>query len=184
MSRISRETAIKVIYWNVVAAVLVIALAASRVVRRHHAYDSLIVEIGRAYKVDPRLVSAVIWQESRFDVVAVGDKGELGLMQVTEPAAREWAEAEDIASFRRGDLFNPETNIRAGTWYLARAINRWSEYSDPLPYALAEYNAGRSNALRWAENTGGKKRAFIEAITYPTTLHYLSSILRRYRGRV
>jgi soluble lytic murein transglycosylase-like protein len=41
--------------------------------------------------------------------------------------------------------------------------------ADPLPFALAEYNAGRSNAQRWALLCGTDDRAFIERITYPTT---------------
>ena len=184
MSTISRKTAIKVIYWNVVAAVIVVSLAAGSLVRRLHTHDALIVEISRERGMDPRLVSAVIWRESRFDVTAVGTKSEIGLMQVTEDAAKEWAEVEHRGNFRKRELFDPRTNIRAGTWYLNRAIDRWSHKSDPLPFALAEYNARHSNAVRWDADAKPGTRGFMAAVTYPTTRAYIQAILKRYRGRV
>ncbi|MFH1026391.1 MAG: lytic transglycosylase domain-containing protein, partial [Pseudomonadota bacterium] len=153
-------------------------------IRRIHQYDELIVRISTQRHLDPRLVAALIWKESRFRVDRVGTHNEVGLMQVTEDAAKEWARAEGVAGFSRNSLFNPTTNILAGTWYLARAISRWSDRDDPLPFALAEYNAGRSNAQRWAEAGGASGRKFWEAITYPTTKRYVQDILKRYRGRV
>lgn len=184
MRTVSRQTALQIIYWNVVLAVTIVSLAGVALVRRIHRYDDLIVRTGRECAVDPRLISALIWQESRFVADRVGTKGEIGLMQVTENAALEWAKDRRIKVFSKDVLFDPATNIQAGTWYLARAIRRWSDRPDPLPFALAEYNAGRSNAQRWAVDGGSNSRKFWEAITYPTTKRYVKDILKRYRGRV
>lgn len=184
MHSVSGRTALRIIYWNLVAAVMVVCLAGVSYLRRIHRFDVLIVQTGQAYQVDPRLVSALIWKESRFDPGVVGPKKEIGLMQVTETAGREWARSQGVPEFSRESLFDPVTNVQAGTWYLARAIRRWSHAADPLPFALAEYNAGRSNAQRWAAACGGDGRGFVEAITYPTTKKYVQDILRRYRGRV
>ena len=126
----------------------------------------------------------MIWRESRFDAARMGGKGEIGLMQVTEGAAQEWAEDRGVKSFVKSDLFDPRVNVQAGTWYLARAIKRWSTEADPLPYALAEYNAGRSRATRWAETADGNSRKFWEDIPFKTTKHYIRDILVRYRGKV
>jgi soluble lytic murein transglycosylase len=178
------RTALKIVYWNVVVAVSVVCLAGAAYVRRVHRYDQLIVQTGREYGVDPRLVSALIWRESRFDANCIGTRQEVGLMQVTETAGMEWAKNRGVNSFSRDSLFNPATNIQAGTWYLARAIRRWSDHSDPLPFALAEYNAGRSNTQRWAAIGGPNGRKFWDSITYPTTKRYVKDILKRYRGRV
>jgi soluble lytic murein transglycosylase len=72
-------------------------------------------------------------------------------------------------------------NLDIGCWYLRRAINRWTNSTaNPLPFALAEYNAGRSNALRWA--SGPKPfdpRQFVEKITYPTTRKYVRVVEER-----
>ena len=184
MRSIPLRTAWKIIYWNVVLAVLIVSFGSLRFLRRDHQYDRLIADVCRAQGVNPRLVSALVWEESRFKPRCVGKAGEIGLMQVTSVAAGDWARAQNNRAFSRNDLFNPETNLQAGTWYLARAIRYWSRvYPDPLPAALAEYNAGRSNAQRWAVGCSNS-RTFWEGISYPTTKRYIHNILKRYRGKV
>lgn len=148
---------------------------------RLHAYDKAIAEAAQAYGVDARLIRAVIWKESRFNPRRVGKLGEIGLMQVTPGAANEWAEFSQT-NCTRNDLFRPEINIRAGTWYLGRAIRYWSAKPNPLPYALAEYNAGRSNTLRWAAADNNDANKFWNAITYPVTRRYVQDVLADYRG--
>lgn len=175
---------IKTAYWIVAAMAVVAGLVTTVMMNRVHRYDQLIVRISREYDVDPRLISALIWKESRFDAAAVGGVGEIGLMQVTETVGHEWAAGHGREQFSGHDLFTPEINIRAGTWYLARAIEQWSNRPDPLPYALAQYNAGRSNALRWARDDNGDPQQFMERITFPGTKEYIEDILKRYRGRV
>ena len=150
---------------------------------RYHAYDDRIREASLPRGLDPPFVSALIWRESRFDASRRGKAGEIGLMQVRPDAAYEWARAHRSPAPGAGELLDPSTNLAVGTWYLARAVERWSGRADPLPYALAEYNAGRSNALRWAAaaNTNDA-RAFEAAITYGATRRYVREILHRYRG--
>lgn len=102
-------------------------------------------------------------------------------MQVNRLAAEEWAQAESLQSFRHQQLFDPAKNTLAGTWYLAKLLKRYAHTDNPLPYALADYNAGRSNVLRWnkgiaATNSG----AFIRQIDYPATRDYVRSIMKRY----
>ena len=118
--------------------------------QRFQQYDQLIRTVAEEHRIDPMLVKAVIWRESRFDPMKFGGAGERGLMQLTEGAAKEWAQDSRIADFRVEELMDPKVNVQAGTWYLARAMKRWSKQSDPVPFALAEYNAGASRAQRWA----------------------------------
>jgi len=159
---------------------------------RFHQYDSLIQSVANAYRVDPMLVKAVAWRESRFDWKKHGSHGERGLMQVSEKAADEWARENKIDNFRADQLFDPKTNLQAGTWYLRRALEHWKHQTDPLPFALAEYNAGASRAQRW---TGGNEVAdvpvkkFLQNIDFPRTRKYIDSIIERYefyqqRGRM
>ena len=159
---------------------------------RFHQYDSLIRSVANAYRVDPMLVKAVAWRESRFDWKKHGSHGERGLMQVSEKAADEWARENKIDNFRADQLFDPKTNLQAGTWYLRRALEHWKHQTDPLPFALAEYNAGASRAQRW---TGGNEVAdvpvkkFLQNIDFPRTRKYIDSIIERYgfyqqRGRM
>lgn len=151
---------------------------------REHRFDALVSEVAGLYDVPPKLVRAVIHRESRFNVTAIGRRGEVGLMQVTAGASAEWAAAESRPPPSTAELFVPDVNLRAGTWYLGRAIRRWAErVDDPLPYALAEYNAGPRHSERWASNASGSAE-FIERIDFPTTRRYVQDILRHYRGHV
>ncbi len=132
------------------------------------------------YHVAPALIASVIWQETRFRPYLMGRAGELGLMQVMPASAQEWAAFEHRAPVSRVDLLNPHTNVMAGTWYLHRAIDRWAGLPDALPHALAEYNAGRSNALRWDRSSHSRRTSFTNAISYPSTQRYVVEILRHY----
>ena len=149
--------------------------------QRFQQYDQLIRTVAEEHRIDPMLVKAVIWRESRFDPMKFGGAGERGLMQLTEGAAKEWAQDSRIADFRVEELMDPKVNVQAGTWYLARAMKRWSKQSDPVPFALAEYNAGASRAQRWA---GGDDivippNTFRENIDFPGTRKYVDQIMAR-----
>jgi soluble lytic murein transglycosylase len=159
---------------------------------RFHQYDHLIRSVAIEHHLDPMLVKAVVWRESRFDPRKYGSAGERGLMQVSEKAANEWARENKIDTFRADQLFDPKTNLEAGSWYLRRALERWKAQSDPVPFAVAEYNAGASRAQRWS---GGDTvaaipvRKFLQTIDFPGTRKYVESIIARYefyqrRGRI
>lgn len=150
---------------------------------RYHRYDDMIRQAASRYGVPPELIKAVIWRESRFDPRKVGGQGERGLMQITEPAAQDWASAEKIETFVPADLFDPKVNIEAGTWYLARALERWKDKDDPVPFALAEYNAGRTRVRRWVRESGRGEDAgagdLHGAMDFPQTKAYIASIMAR-----
>ena len=159
---------------------------------RFKQYDGLIRLVALEHRLDPMLVKAVVWRESRFDPNKNGSAGERGLMQVSERAAREWARENKIDNFHIEKLFDPKTNLEAGTWYLRRAFEHWETQSDPLPFALAEYNAGASRAQRWSGGNGAAAIApgtFLKRIDFPGTRKYVDSIIARYafyqqRGRM
>ena len=147
---------------------------------RERRYDALIVTAAQRYGVDPALVKAVIWRESRFDADARGRAGELGLMQIRESAAMEWAKAEHIPSFEHAACLDPATNALAGTWYLKKLLARYQNTDNPAAYALADYNAGRGNVLNWLTGSAATRSdAFVEQIGFPTTRDYVRSVLRR-----
>ena len=102
-------------------------------------------------------------------------------MQLQEKAAREWADAEHLQVFAHEHCFDPGTNTLAGTWYLRKLLRRYAQAEDPLPYALADYNAGRGNVLKWTQGAAAtNSAAFIEQIGFPGTKHYVRSVIRRY----
>ena len=148
--------------------------------RREHQAEVHILGAARRYGVDPALVKAVVWRESRFQAEARGAAGELGLMQVGSLAAREWAAAENLATSVRPDLLDPRVNTLAGTWYLAKLLRRYAATDRPEAYALADYNAGRANVRRWLGGPAAtNSTAFLAAMDFPTTRDYIHDILDR-----
>ncbi len=143
-------------------------------------FDPIIVSVARNEGVDPFLVRALIWRESKFDPLTHGQADEHGLMQVTPDVGEMWAKANKVADYKDDDLYTPETNIRAGTWYLNRALKHWSATDDPVTFALAEYNAGRTKAGKWVDPQAPLSHtAFLERITYPGTRKYVEYILTK-----
>jgi soluble lytic murein transglycosylase len=159
---------------------------------RFQQYDQLIQSVAVKNQVDPMLIKAVVWRESRFDAHKYGSAGERGLMQVSEKAANEWAKESRLENFRVEELFDPKTNLEAGSWYLSRALLHWQREEDPVPFALAEYNAGASRAQRWAGGEDARSmpsNTFRRNIDFPGTRKYVDSIIDRYafykrRGRM
>jgi soluble lytic murein transglycosylase len=149
---------------------------------REHRFDKQILAAGQKYGLNPALIKAVIWKESRFDHEARGSAGELGLMQIREPAAMEWAKAEKIMFFSHRELLDPQKNTYAGTWYLRKLLRRYPNTDNPLPYALADYNAGRSHVLRWNKGAAAtNSAAFLAAMDFPTTRQYILDISARFQ---
>ena len=148
--------------------------------QRERSQDAPILAAARCYGLAPSLVKAVVWRETWFDPNARGRAGEIGLMQLREPAAREWAEAERLINFHHEQLVDPGTNTLAGAWYLTKALRRYTHTDNPVPYALADYNAGRGNVLRWLHGAAVTNSAvFIEQIGFPSTRHYVETVLVR-----
>lgn len=150
---------------------------------RYHAYDAMIEDAARKNGVDPLLIKAMVWRESEFHPHKTGASGERGLMQIGEPAAADWARANQVETFKPTDLFSPRTNLEIGSWYLKQALNRWASKDDPVPFALAEYNAGRKRVDRWiadsktgADATAADLRGHID---FPSTSAYVEAIMKR-----
>lgn len=149
--------------------------------RLERSQDEPIRAAAQRYGLEPALIKAVVWRESHFHPSIRGRFGELGLMQLQDEAAREWAEAEHVSGFAHEQCLNPLTNTLAGTWYLRKLLRRYTLADNPLPYALADYNAGRGNVLKWNKGEAAtNSSAFIEQIGFPATRLYVQAVLRRY----
>ena len=86
---------------------------------RETRYDKIIVEAGKRNMVDPALLKAVIWRESKYNASEIGGKGEIGLMQImVDRAASDWARVKKYPLPSAGALYDPELNIEIGSWYL------------------------------------------------------------------
>ena len=150
---------------------------------RYQRYENEIQNVARKHQLDPLLIRAIVWRESDFHPDKTGTSGERGLMQVSEAAAEDWVRVKKVENFVPTDLFSPRTNLEIGTWYLKQALQHWASKDDPIPFALAEYNAGRRRVDRWIESTklGNAVTAddLRTTIDFPKTRHYVESILKR-----
>jgi soluble lytic murein transglycosylase len=175
------KSGVKRRWYAVVAVVLVvdmIGLAFYVKWQRNHRYDHHIRAAAQRYGVDAALVKAMVWRESRFDETARGGAGEIGLMQIRDLAAREWAADEKIPNFDHEHIIDPGSNTLAGTWYLAKMLRRYRNTDDPIPFALADYNAGRTKVREWLNGAAQtNSAAFLEAMTYPGTKDYIRTIM-------
>lgn len=157
-----------------------------------HRYDPLIERHARIYNLDDSLVWSLIYEETYFRPNAIGDAGEIGLMQVTPLVAGEWAKATGISHFEdqvennvAKVLSDPERNIQIGSWYLEKVRERYRRRPAETAMMLAAYNAGPSRVEEWTKDTNAdqiSEAEFIERIGIATTRAYVSSILERYRN--
>lgn len=142
-------------------------------------FDQVIFETAARHNIDPLLIKAIIKRESRFQYRSVGSKGEIGLMQLMPGAIQDW-ERVHKKSYKKTEVFNPAINIEIGTWYFAQAQSHWRKSANPNAYALAQYNAGRGNVLRWVKKLGSGDD-YSKVVQFPSTRKYIKVILEYYQ---
>ncbi len=148
---------------------------------RENRYDSVIKQVAKRHCIDSRFIKSVIWKESKFDALAVGGAGEIGLMQITTGAVTDWANYYKVKTPCKGLLFHPELNIEIGTWYLAKAFKHWHDYKRTEEIALCQYNAGRKQILNWEGWRPAKDTTdIISIIRIDSTKQYVIDIMNRY----
>ncbi len=109
---------------------------------RIYAVQDIVAAAAKAQGVDPTLINAVIWVESKFDRRARGPGGSLGLMQLMPKTAASLAKQLG----RKRDSYNPDFNIHAGTLLLAQLLAR---FDGDVTLALAGYNRGAGTVAKW-----------------------------------
>lgn len=117
-------------------------------------YDSIIQDCASQFNVDPNLVKAVVRVESDFNPNAVSSVGAEGLMQLMPST---------FNSLTSGDIFDPRTNVCAGTEYLAQQL---STFGGNVELALAAYNAGPGAVIKYNN----------QIPNYPETVNYVASV--------
>ena len=140
-------------------------------------YEQIVRGHARNYQLDPALLAAVIYQESKFKANARSSSGAIGLMQLLPDTAKGIALHTGGAHFRVDDLYNPEINIRYGAWYLRHLLQKYGDERT----ALAAYNAGQRNVDQWRRDGGGIE--FAETRAYVKRVEDLKQIYRDAYGK-
>ena len=138
-------------------------------------HEDIIRQQARDKALDPALIAAVIYQESKF-ADRTSPAGARGLMQITPDTARFIAKNSGGTRFTLEDLGTPQINIAYGTWYL-----RWlmEHYDGNTTLAVAAYNAGFNHVDRWVRDAGGPDRFKASEIPFPETRSYVKNVLER-----
>jgi soluble lytic murein transglycosylase len=136
-------------------------------------YSEEIEEHAKKQQIDPNLVRGLILQESYYNTKAKSRVGATGLMQLMPPTAKEHAKRMGIA-FAVSRLENPDVNVRLGTFHLRMLINM---FKGEIPLAVASYNAGQGNVLKWRRAAPRKPMdEFLESIPFPETRNYVKRV--------
>ena len=137
------------------------------------AYQQIVRGHARHYRLDPALLAAVIYQESKFRPDVRSKSGAVGLMQLLPATAKGIAIHTGGSRFRISDLDDPEINVRYGAWYLRHLLDKYGD----VPTALAAYNAGQDNVDHWRAN--GQGIPFSETRHYVKRVEHLQKLYRR-----
>ena len=141
-------------------------------------YAGLVAEYALAQNLDPALVSAVILCESSFNPEAESRLGARGLMQLMEDTAGWVAHKldEDDETYSFDLLYDPETNIRFGTWYLGYLSRRFDGDATKI---VCAYHAGQGNVDAWLKNPEySSDGVTLDVIPTQDTAAYASRVLR------
>lgn len=135
-------------------------------------YVEYVTKYAEEYEVDQLLIFAIIKAESDFNPQAKSHNNAKGLMQLMDNTAIELSKQAEI------DLYDPETNIRLGTYYFSQLLEK---YNHQVGLALAAYNAGMGNVNNWIERgTIQADGSDLENIPYKETNMYVRRILNDY----
>ncbi len=141
-------------------------------------YSDLLEQEAARYDLSPLFAYALLRQESLFEGSATSYAAAHGLMQVIPPTGAAIADALGWPpDYTTADLYRPMVSVRFGTWYL---IEQRELFEGNLFPAMAAYNGGPGNALRWMEEAEGDTDLFVELIDFPETRRYVRYIREHY----
>ncbi|GEM_PF-5969970 len=151
------------------------------------AYADLVEKQARKNDLDPFLIMAVIYAESRYKPDVRSRAGALGLMQLMPATAKRMAKELGDKGFRKNQLTLPEVNLRYGCYHLAKLITEYQAEKQDKPgalvQALASYNAGKKQVREWNktyEKFNLTPEEFIEIIPFSETRIYVRKVLGLY----
>src|SRR5436305_1007665 len=125
--------------------------------------------------IDPALVAAVIYAETKFDP-RPSSAGAQGLMQILPQTAEFLARRSGATTFRVSDLATPTVNIAYGSYYIRYLLD---EYHGSTMLALAAYNGGETNVDRWLATARDQGRTLtVQDIPFPQTRAYVEKVLK------
>ncbi len=140
-------------------------------------YANLLSARAQEAGLDPLLLAALVRQESLFEKVAESYAGARGLGQVMPATGEGIAGNLGMTDFVLDDLYRPTVSIRFAAFYLQVQMKR---FDNQILVALAAYNGGPGNTMRWIEMGGDDLDLFVEVITASQSRIYLQRVYEQY----
>jgi soluble lytic murein transglycosylase len=180
MSRRTRGTLAAVAFTAVLVGLIV---SQARPPARGHglplADASIIREQAAAKHLDPALIAAVIYAESKFEPTT-SSAGAEGLMQILPATAYYLAHLSGGIRFTESDLATPRINVAYGSYYLRYLLDH---YNGDEMLAVAAYNGGLANVDHWvAQANAAGGQLTVETIPFPETRAYVQRVFEAQRG--
>jgi soluble lytic murein transglycosylase-like protein len=143
-------------------------------------YREAIVRAATARNLDPRLVLAIMRQESQFQPRARSPAAARGLLQLTIDAGARYAPRVGVRDLHESDLYMPGTSILIGSEYIAELQRLFPN----LPEAVAaSYNGGEDNVARWVKRANQvDPGVFTAEIGFAETKNYVFKVMANYRA--
>jgi soluble lytic murein transglycosylase len=171
------------------AAIAVVLVCGSLIVSGLHqatrnrglplSHASIIREQAAAKHLDPALIAAVIYAESKFEP-RPSSAGAQGLMQILPATAYYLAHLSGGSRFTASDLATPKINVAYGSYYLRYLLDH---YNGNEMLAVAAYNGGLANVDSWsAQASAAGRRLTVAAIPFPETRAYVQRVLDAQRA--
>jgi soluble lytic murein transglycosylase-like protein len=136
-------------------------------------YTDAVRQSASRFGVDPYLVMALILQESSYNPHAKSPVGATGLMQIMPATGKELGQRLRVP-FSVARLENPDVNIELGTFHLKNLIDM---FEGNAYLAVASYNAGQGNVLKWKRAAAGRPLdEMLESIPFPETRNYVKRV--------
>ena len=139
-------------------------------------YSIYVEKYSKEYSIDENLVYSIIKAESKFDKDVISYKGAKGLMQISD-ITRDWA-IEELSLGNNADIFDPDTNIKIGCWYLNKLYKQFGQFD----LVIAAYNGGSGNVQKWLNDEKYSSNGELHSIPFPETANYVDKVKRYYKN--
>ena len=143
-------------------------------------YKSEIKAAAQKYQLEPELVAAVVYTESKFIKTAASGAGALGLMQIMPDTGTWIAEKQGRRDFNKNELLDAETSLDMGCWYLKYLLN---EFKGNTECCIAAYHAGQGAVKRWlgsGEYSSDGRSISVYPDDSPNTEYYVTKVFKAY----
>ena len=140
-------------------------------------YRDILEKYSKEHGLDPFITAGLIRQESEFDARVISHSNAYGLMQILPSTGRELGMRLGVQRVATSDLFNPNVNVRLGTFYVKHLLDN---FGNELERSLASYNAGMGRVKQWLTGAPQYREPaeWVETIPFTETRGYVQSVMR------